>query len=73
MIAGNYDENDPKFDDLTFLTENLKTDMRVWGFQICLDNSQDILAGFRLQLAKDYGINDNFIDLASSGPESTPL
>ena len=48
VIGGNYNEEDPKFDDMTLLTETLKTDMRIWGFQVCLDKAQGILAGFRL-------------------------
>ena len=48
VIAGNYDENAPAFDDMTKLTEVLTTDMRIWGFQVCLDKAQGILAGFRL-------------------------
>ena len=47
-IAGNFNENSPTFDDMTKLTETLTTDMRIWGFQVCLDKAQGILAGFRL-------------------------
>ena len=47
-MAGNYDENSPAYDDMTKLTETLTTDMRIWGFQVCLDKAQGILAGFRL-------------------------
>ena len=73
VIAGNYDENAPAFDDMKKLTEILTTDMRVWGFQVCLDKDQGILAGFRLQVAKEYGVSENYIDLIAAGPESTTL
>ena len=38
-FAGIFDEDDPKFDDFKLLTETLTMDMRIWGFQVCLDRT----------------------------------
>ena len=44
-----------EFSDETYLQEELRGDMRVWGFNICL-HSNGVVSGFGLVVAPNYGL-----------------
>ena len=53
--------------DIPRLFEVMETDMRMWGFQICINEQTNVLSSFRIETAKDYGAAD-YVDMTPIGP-----